>query len=67
MLRAADLAPEAVLVSLPAVADELAALTQRLNKELGDDGLARTQASAAALSRVEVVDETLDAIDAVLR
>jgi hypothetical protein len=52
---------------VPAVADELAALTQRLGEELGDDGLARPQASAAALSRVEVVDEALAAIDAVLR
>jgi hypothetical protein len=67
VLRAADLAPEAALVSVPAVADELGRLTQRLGEELGADGLARTQASASALSRVEVVDEALAAIDAVLR
>jgi hypothetical protein len=64
LLRAADLAPEAALVSVPAVADELATLTQRLGTELGDDGLARTRAIAATLSRVEVVDEALAAIDA---
>ena len=66
VLRAADLAPEAALVSAPAVADELAALTQRLGTELGNDGLATMRARAATLSRVEVVDEASAAVDAVL-
>jgi predicted ATPase/DNA-binding SARP family transcriptional activator len=66
VLRAADLAPEAPLVTAPVVADELASLAQRLGTELGDGGLATTQARAAASSRVEVVDDALAAIDAVL-
>jgi hypothetical protein len=66
VLRAADLAPEAPLVTAPVVADELASLAQRLATELGDGGLATTQARAAGLSRVEVVDDALAAIDAVL-
>jgi predicted ATPase len=66
VLRAADLAPEAALVSAPVVADELASLTERLRRELGDDDLATTWARAASMSRVEVVAEALAAIDAVL-
>jgi hypothetical protein len=66
VLRAADLAPEAALVSAPVVADELASLTERLRRELGDDGLATTWARAASMSGVEVVAEALAAIDAVL-
>jgi tetratricopeptide (TPR) repeat protein len=66
VLRAADLAPEAALVSAPVVADELASLTERLRRELGDDGLATMWARAASMSRVEVVAEALAAIDAVL-
>ncbi len=64
VLHAADLAPEAPLVTVPAVAAELAALTTRLEDELGPDGVAAARLRAATLSRVDVVSDAVAAIDA---
>jgi hypothetical protein len=66
VLAAADVAPEAPLVTVPAVADDLAALVTRLRSEMGEASYDAATATGAAASRTEVVDAALAAVDAVL-
>jgi predicted ATPase/DNA-binding SARP family transcriptional activator len=64
VLHAADAAPEAALVTVPAVAVELAALVDRLDAELGPERAAAARRRAAGMTRVEVVEAALAAVAA---
>jgi tetratricopeptide (TPR) repeat protein len=66
LLAAADAAPEAPLVTVAAVATELAELTGRLLAQLGGAEVDAIAARAAELSRGRVVDEALAGIGAAL-
>jgi predicted ATPase/DNA-binding SARP family transcriptional activator len=66
LLAAADAAPEAARVTVPAVAAELAALDARLTAELGPERAEAARTRGAALPRGRVVDAAVAAIDAAL-
>jgi predicted ATPase/DNA-binding SARP family transcriptional activator len=64
VLHAADAAPEAALVTVPAVAVELTRLVDRLDAELGPERAAAARRRAAGMTRVEVVEAALAAVAA---
>ena len=65
-LAAADAAPEAALVTVDVVAAELAALDERLRRDLGPTRAAALRDRAARMPRTEVVATVLAAVDAAL-
>ncbi|HEX6419788.1 MAG TPA: BTAD domain-containing putative transcriptional regulator [Acidimicrobiales bacterium] len=65
-LAAADAAPEAALVTVDVVVAELAALGERLGRDLGPTQAASLRDRAARMPRTEVVATVLAAIDAAL-
>jgi len=67
LLGAADAAPEAPTVSLPAVRAEMDAVEARITAELGADRVAAARSRGAALPRGRVVDAALAAVDAAAR
>jgi len=67
LLGAADAAPEAPMVSVPAVRAEMDAVEERITAELGADRVAAARSRGAALPRGRVVDAALAAVDAAAR